>query len=303
VSDGDFAVTHAHGRDVLISHRGVDIADYVYVPDTPLAEARKPYLHPIRTLSGAIVSAFRPWDHRWHKGLQMTWSHVSGQNFWGGKTYRHGDGYIWLDNVGRMRHDAFADVDAAPDAVTLRETLSWLTAAGEHWVSEERTLRFHGADRERGVWQLDFSTVLRNVRAEPLRLGSPTTHGRPDAGYTGLFWRGPRAWTGGEIIAAGGRGGEEMMGEQAPWLAVAGRHDEVDGGGTVVFFAGTSSAAVPIRWFVRSGPFASINPSPAFREEINLEPGATLRLRHRMAVADRAWDRAELEDFAKEHAL
>ena len=48
----------------------------------------KPFLHPVRALDGAPLTAFRPWDHRWHKGLQMTWTHVSGQNFWGGNTYR-----------------------------------------------------------------------------------------------------------------------------------------------------------------------------------------------------------------------
>ena len=30
------------------------------------------------------MTGYRPHDHRWHKGLQMTWTHVSGENFWGG---------------------------------------------------------------------------------------------------------------------------------------------------------------------------------------------------------------------------
>ncbi|WP_345495963.1 DUF6807 family protein [Streptomyces flavovirens] len=39
-----------------------------------------------------MVTDYRPHDHRWHKGLRMTASHLSGQNLWGGNTYVHGRG-------------------------------------------------------------------------------------------------------------------------------------------------------------------------------------------------------------------
>ncbi|MDW5325110.1 PmoA family protein [Plantactinospora sp. KLBMP9567] len=296
------SVTHEHGRQVVVNADGVDIATYVYDPPTPAFESPKPYLHPLRTLDGALVSAYRPNDHRWHKGLQMTISHLSGQNFWGGNSYVHGEGYQVRDNVGRMRHDAFDLVDASPTELTLRESLTWITSTDEDWVAERRELRIHGVDPGRGTWMLDFRTELRNIRGAELRVGSPTTHGRPNAGYTGFFWRGPRGWTGGEIITADGGGGPETMGRQSPWLAYTAEHDEVDGGGTVLVFAGTSSAAVPLKWFVRNTPFPAVNPSPAFDEEVVLAPDETLRLTHRVVFADRAWQRAEIEAFAAEHA-
>ncbi|GAA3751352.1 PmoA family protein [Plantactinospora mayteni] len=294
-------VTHEHGRQIVVTADGVEIATYVYDPPVPDFESRKPYLHPLRTLDGALVSAYRPNDHRWHKGLQMTISHLSGQNFWGGNSYVHGEGYRVRDNVGRMRHDAFDLVDVTPTGLTLRESLTWITSTEEHWVAERRELRIHGVDPGRGTWTLDFQTALRNIRGAELRVGSPSTHGRPNAGYTGFFWRGPRGWTGGEIVTADG-GGPETMGRQSPWLAYTAEHDEVDGGGTVLVFAGTSSAAVPLKWFVRNTPFPAVNPSPAFDEEVVLAPDETLRLAHRVVFADRAWDRAEIEAYAAEHA-
>ena len=252
-------VTHEHGMRIGVAVGEVEIASYVYGPGVAAFEAPKPYMHPMRTLSGALVSAYRPHDHRWHKGLQMTWSHVSGQNFWGGNTYVDGKGYVPLDNVGAMRHDGF-------DLIELT-----------------------GAE-------------LTTIRDEALELGSPTTHGRPNAGYTGFFWRGPRGFTGGEIITAGGGGGPETMGtKDSPWLAYTGRNDEVDGGATMLVFAGSTSHG-EITWFVRNDPFPAINPSPAFDKEITLAPGDTLALRHRVAVADRTWTREEIEAFAAEHA-
>jgi hypothetical protein len=94
-----------------------------------------------------------------------------------------------------------------------------------------------------------------------------------------------------------------MRGRSADWLAIAGRHDEVDGGATVLMFAGTSSAAEPLSWFVRSTPFAALNPSPAFHREVPIPPGEALHLRHRMVIADRMWGRAEIEEQARRHAM
>ncbi len=295
-------VTHVHGHHIVVNAAGVDIATYVYRPQMPAFESNKPFLHPLRTLSGALVSAYRPNDHRWHKGLQMTISHLSGQNFWGGNSYRHPDGYRPMDNVGSMRHNSFELVDVTPDALTLRESLTWITSTGQPWVAERRDLRVHGVDVDRGTWVLDFGTDLRNIRGAELAFGSPTTHGRPNAGYSGLFWRGPRGWTGGEIITPDG-GGPETMGQQAPWLAYTGKHDEVDGGGTVLVFAGSSTASVPLKWFVRNDPFPGVNPSPAFDKEIVLGPEESFALAHRVVFADRVWDRPEIEAMAAEYAI
>src|SRR5262249_27996208 len=152
--------------------------------------------------------------------------------------------------------------------------LTWVTQAGEHWVDEHRELIVR--DVEDDSWALEFATSLTNIRGEALDFGSPTTHGREMAGYSGLFWRGPRAFTDGLIIAADGQGGPEMMGRPARWLAYVAAHDEVDRFSTLLFF---DDPAYGSRWFVRSTPFAAVNPSLAFFEEAVLPPGETLRLR------------------------
>ncbi|AQZ61836.1 unnamed protein product [[Actinomadura] parvosata subsp. kistnae] len=291
------------GKSVIITAGDVDIAEYVHHPDAPDSESPKPYLHPIRSLSGAPMSSYRPHDHRWHKGLQMTWAHLSGQNFWGGPTFSAERGYHSRDDHGHMNHLGFTELSCDGERVVAEESLHWVSSRGEHWITERRRQVFHGVDAARGIWALDFSTSLRNVRGATLEFGSPTTHGRPLAGYAGYFWRGPRSWTGGTIIAAGGRGGQEMMGEQAPWLAIVGQHDEIDGGGTVLAFAGHSSASVRIKWFVRNEAFAVISPSPSFDEEIALADGDTLELAHRYVFIDHMCERDELEALGAEFAL
>ena len=92
------------------------------------------------------------------------------------------------------------------------------------------------------------------------------------------------------------------MGTESPWLAYTGSHDDVDGGATLLVLAGTTTHGT-LTWFVRNDPFPAINPSPAFDKEITLAPQERLALRHRVAVADRIWTRAEVEAVAAEHAL
>ena len=99
------------------------------------------------------------------------------------------------------------------------------TQAGERWIDETRGIAVAALDADAGYWALDFTTGLRNVKGAALHIGSPTTEGRPLAGYGGLFWRGPRSFDRGEIITAAGHNGPEAMGQPAAWLAYRGRHD------------------------------------------------------------------------------
>ncbi|GAA0441921.1 hypothetical protein Acor_05910 [Acrocarpospora corrugata] len=272
--------------ELTFSERGVEVLRYTYKPDMPVFESPKPFFHPIRTLAGDVVSAYRPHDHRWHKGLQLTVSDLSGENFWGGGSYvRSAGGYVDLPNNGTMRHEEFL----APGV----ERLTWHTQAGEHWADEER--RFAVRDVREDSWALEFGTAITNVRGEALVFGSPTTNGRPMAGYCGLFWRGPRSFEHGEVIASHGEG-PEMMGRPSDWLAYVGRHDEVDRSSTLLFMS-----AQPTDWFVRTTPFAAVNPSIAFDRERELPPGETLSLRYRVVVATGAWDRARLKAYVGEH--
>ncbi|WP_309123819.1 DUF6807 family protein, partial [Arthrobacter sp.] len=194
-------------------------------------------------------------------------------------------------------------VSAAPDRIALGEELTWRNSAGERWISEQRETVFSSVDLQEQSWQLDFSTELTNISDRVLDLGSPTTHGRPNAGYTGFFWRGPRSWTGCAIVGPDGVDGEAMMGTSAPWIALVGENDELDGGATIVALAGTSSSSVPLKWFVRSEPFAALAPSPAFDEGISLAPGESLRLQHRYVFVDRICERDDVERLAKQAAL
>ena len=281
------AVELRNGRDLLFR--------YVYESGVDPAESPKPYFHPLRTLAGEEVTLFRPHDHPWHTGLAMTSANLSGENFWGGPTFVRDRGYAWVENQGRIRHQDWNEIQS--DASSMKEHLSWISHEEETWIEEAREISVEEIDPAGEFWSLDLSFRLKNVRNSPLIFGSPTTEGRPAAGYGGLFWRGPRSFAGGEILAANGLEGPEVMGRTSPWLAYVGLHDGTGRGSTILFLDSPTNVRFPCKWFVRNDPYACVSCSFMFDEEYVLEPGEVLDLDYRVVLVDGAWSRARIEQY------
>lgn len=296
-------LTHKLRDYVELQYQGQPLFRYVYEPETPIAESPKPYLHPIRTLAGNEVTLFRPYDHLWHKGVTMTSPHLSGQNFWGGPTYVRDEGYVRRDDNGRMEHRDWQELCSGDDVTRLVERLEWITRDGETWIDETRQILVDEIDPRGGYWSLDLRFRLRNVSRQPLVFSSPTVEGRPLAGYGGLFWRGPRSFLHGTILAAGGLEGPDVMGQAAPWLAFIGRHDGNEAQSTILFIDRPSNPRFPNKWFVRHEPYACVSCSFMFDEEYTLQPNEELSLTYRIVLADGAWSRAVIEEYVTQRQM
>jgi hypothetical protein len=275
---------HHDEAALLVRYEGAELARYVYRPDDPQLESPRPYLHPVRTLGGNLVTICRPHDHLWHKGIALSLPNVDDDNFWGGPTFRDG-GYVQLPNDGAMRHDAFDDAEVSGGVVRIGQRLTWITEAGQQKIAERRRIAVAAWPGDR-AWGLSFETTMVNITAAGITFASPTTEGRPNAGYGGLFWRGPRSFTGGTVIMPDATGGDELMGAPAPWLAFTGQHDGNEQFSTLVFADAPENFTFPTQWFVRSTPFAAACPAPFFDKTRALPPGESLTLRYGIAIAD-----------------
>ncbi|MFB4277526.1 MULTISPECIES: DUF6807 domain-containing protein [unclassified Nonomuraea] len=275
--------THELGRSVAVTAGDVELFTYVYSPDTPVLESPKPYLHPIRTRGGALVSLYRPHDHVWHKGIAWSLPCVGEHNFWGGPTYVAGE-YVQLDNNGSATHREMTTLTAAADRVEIGHTLGWTAQSGDPVIEERRGLAATLIDD--ATWALLFETEMTNVSGATIDFGSPTTKGRENAGYGGLFWRGPRSFTDGVIQSPQGAGGDELRGLRAEWFGFRGRHDESGDHSTIVMVDDAANPRHPPRWFARTEHFACLNPAPFFSEEVPLPDGETIRFRYAVVIAD-----------------
>ena len=293
-------ITHRLGRDVAVEWGGVELFRYDYSSALPQWESPRPYFHPLRTLGGNRVTGYRPHDHPWHHGLSMTTAHLSGENFWGGPTFVRDEGYVARENTGTQQHTAWHRLESAGDLPQLEHELAWITHGGNTLIAEHRSLSVGAIAPDDGHWRLEARFRLENMAGEPLAFGSPTTEGRPNAGYGSLFWRGARDLAGGRVLAAEGLEGEEAIrGHPASWLAFVGTHDESLAESTLVFVDRPSNPRYPNKWFVRSNPFPAVSFSFLFDEHYLLEPGETLDLGYALVLADGARERNEIERLAE----
>jgi hypothetical protein len=174
---------------------------------------------------------------------------------------------------------------AADDGVEIEEQLQWMSAAGDPVFTERRRISATVAP-DRGSWTLVVDIVMRNVSGADIPLGSPSTEGRANAGYGGLFWRGPAGMQHGEVVTAAGVGGEEAMGSRGDWMA----YSAADA--TVAIVDHTGNPRHPTPWFVRTEEYAGLCPAPFFDETLVVAAGEKVRFRYSVVVADGPSDHA-----------
>jgi predicted dehydrogenase len=238
----------------------------------------RPYLHPVRTRAGVVVSAHHPADHDWHNGVGMVIPDVNGTNFWGGGTYVHGQGYLMLDDHGVV-------VGESPnlDGDGFSQDLQWMGRDGSVQLREQRSVSWSAIDPQ--TWRLIFESQLHADTGATL--ASPGSKGRLGAGYGGFFWRFP-ACDNVEVYTAETRGEDEVHGSTAPWIAWSADFTAGPGLGgpapIVIAAPGSATAAEP--WFVRVRDYPGIGSALAWDSPTVLPPGAGLNRRFDVAIAD-----------------
>jgi hypothetical protein len=318
---GRLRLVHAYESHFDVSVDDTVIASYVYNALAPQWESPKPYFSPIRTLAGDVMTIFRPYDHPWHKGLYLGLPYVGSENLYGGPTY-DGHDYVFLDNNGSMVHEAFDRVELGSSRVIFAERLGWFGHDGRRLADEQRDITINVPDGADQAWFIRFSSRIHNCQEDALVLSSPTVRGRPSAGYGGLMWRGPRSFTGGQILGSGGRSGPEMMGQRAQWLAFVGYQDGKDlsvngvrtepgrdvrqtpeAQSTIVFVDAEESPRQPTQWFVRTEPYAMVGSAPFFDADVVVPKGDSFRLACSVVIADGAWGPSGIEKYVAVHGL
>src|SRR5215217_5724475 len=303
----ELAVPWAHReRDtVLVRARLSDVQVAVSrdVPAANVAEYRdglgtiptsspRPYLHPVRTQAGVVVSAHHPADHDWHNGVGMAIPDVNGTNFWGGGTYLHGQGYQMLDD-----HGVIVGEPPEQDGDAFSHQLRWIGRDGSVQLRERRSIRWRTVDQQ--TWRLIFESQLGADAGATL--ASPGSHGRFRAGYGGFFWRFP-ACENVEVYTAQARGEDEVHGSVAPWLAWSADFHAGPGlgGPATIVIAAPEAAKTSEPWFVRVRDYPGIGSALAWDSATVLPPGAVLNRRFDVAISDGRLTEAQSNALAGE---
>jgi len=256
------------------------------------ADTAKPYLHPLRSASGKIVSRHYPMedvageshDHPHHRGLWFSHGNVNGYDFWSNEPSQHGgkNAKIVLKNVARA--------EGGEKSGAIEATFDWVDPQAKPLLTESRKMIFY-ADPGRRV--IDFDITLTPVvrvtfgdtkegtfaiRLAP-SLEEPTRESLASPKRTGLM-----------VDSEGRRGEAQVWGHRAGWVDYSG---EVEGEKLgIAILDHPSNPRHPTYWHSRSyGLFAAnifglhdfLNDKTA-DGSMALDAGHAIRFRYRVII-------------------
>lgn len=301
--------------DILID--GKPFTSYVYARDQ-----KKPFLFPLRTAGGTIVT--RGWpieprgneraDHPHHVGLWFNYGDVNGLDFWNNSDAVAPERSA---RMGTVVHKRTVEATSGRDAGELNVEMEWVDSTGAVLLNENTRFIFAGDAKSRTIDRITRLTALtapvtlgdnkegllgiRVARGLELPSTSPVVltdaAGKPQAktvtneGVTG------------DYLGSDGRTGDAVWGTRGPWMLLGGTvgSERV----TMAILDHPSNPGFPTYWHARGyGLFAANNLGqqvfdPAATEaKRTLQPGESITFRHRVLILS---DQADAQRINAEH--
>jgi len=272
----DVVVTRLDGH-MHVEVDGKPFTDFYYGPDAP-----KPYLHPLRSASGKIVTRGFPMENiagesttdQHHRGVWLGYKDVNGHDFW------HNEFSYQNKNAGKVVTRSIDSLTSGKDSGGFRGTFAWLSPSGEAMLEEIRLMSFRG-DAKLRIVDVDI-----NLKA----LVDTTFGDSKDGAFSVRLAEPLTEKNSGTIVnSEGGRKMDQTWGKEASWVDYSGELNGEKLG--VVLFEHPDSFHHPSRWHVRDYGLLAVNPfgSNAFDKQAPvskfvLAKGKSIRLRYRIVI-------------------
>ena len=286
---GDVKITPGSGK-IEVEIDGAPFTTFYIGPDAP-----KPYLHPLRSASGKVVTRRFPMenvegetrDHRHHRGLWFTHGDVNGLDFWMNEpSYKS-------DKKGKMALKKVLAAQGGKKQGRIRATFDWMDPAGKLLLTEDRTMVFHSGDKRR---VLDFDATL--TAAEKV------TFGDTKEGMFAIRLRdelSEKKGTGKLVNAADLETMKNVWGKPSVWVDYSGTLEGEKLG--IAIFDHPQNPKHPTYWHARDyGLFAAnifgehdFYADKTKNGSVTLEPGKSLRFRYRVIIHPGDAESAKLE--------
>lgn len=263
------------------------------------AGATRPFLHPVATPSGHVLTRDAPPDHPWHHGLWFAVKFVNGENFW----EEYGE-------FGVVRSDCEPSVESQGDRVRISGTLSWIRPDGRSVAIVEQRVLVHvpmeAPDGE--VYGIDIDVSLAPTTDTVLDRTPFTTWG----GYGGLALRGPGDWSETRLLLADGSSHDRVLGTASPWCDLTGSVGPTGALAGIAILDHPANPWYPVPWYAstRSDTYGGqewsnfVNAAFLWHGPRAVAGGDVLRIRHRVIVHDGAvpadWLQARADDYGRD---
>ncbi len=284
-------------ESVKIEIDGKPYADFVVGG----ADTTKPYLHPLRTADGKIVTRRFPmekvegevYDHQHHRGLWFSHGDVNGIDFWANEASYN------KPKLGKVVLKKINSVKSGAKSGSINATFAWQEPGGKTLLTEDRVMIFH-SDPKLRIIDVDIKlTAVESAKfgdtkegAFAIRLATPL-----DEKHTG------------KMVNAEGKVGEKLVwGKPSPWVDYAGQLDGATVG--IAIFDHPANPGHPTHWHSRSyGLFAAniwgmhdFTGDKTKDGSMTLSPGKSWRFRYRVVIHPGDANAAGIAAMYKEYA-
>jgi len=273
-----------------IEYISVEIKDKPYTQFFIGPETNKPYLHPLRSATGKIVTRGFPMedvpgeshDHPHHRGLWFSHGDVNGFDFWGNEARGPKFGRIVLDKIDGL--------SGGKDSGAINATFDWRDPSGKPLLSEARRMTFYVQPKTR---MIDFDITLTarekvtfgDTKEGTFALRVASALEEPHSGAPAQPVR-----TGHMVDSLGREGEKQVWGKRADWVDYYGVLDGEPLG--IAMFDHPSNPRHPTYWHARAyGLFAAnifglhdFENDKSRNGSLTLQPGETLRFRYRVVI-------------------
>ncbi len=256
----------------------------------------KPYVHPLATTDGSVLTWHRPGDHIWHRALWFSWKTINGLNYWeeNRKTFLS-QGRTEIKSVKVTMNKDFS---AKAEIV-----LSYHPPKKPEIMSEKRTIEF-GAPTKEGLYRIDWSAVFTATGADALLGRTPIKGekgGRGWGGYAGMSIRMAKETRGWNIVDSKGRKDMKIHGQpDATWVDASGKTTSGKDVG-VAILDHPKNTRHPSPWYIAKGmPYFS--PAILYNKSLTLKKAETLNLKYRIIVHPGLGDAKMLDEEFKTFA-
>ncbi|HEY3739425.1 MAG TPA: PmoA family protein [Bryobacteraceae bacterium] len=271
---------------VRVSIDGKPFTTFFMGPDTP-----KPYLHPLRSASGKIVTrgypmekiAGEPTDHQHQRGVFFGHMLVNGTNFWANEfDYKE-------KNLGKIVLRELSEAKGGKKSGSIVATFDWLDQNHKLVLTEKRTMKFYSdpkapESKAPELRVIDFDFVLIP--------NGKVTFGDEKDGFFGIrVAPGIEEDRGGLMTNADGKTGEKAVwGQPSNWVDYVGTVDGEKLG--IAIFDNPANLRHPERWHARAYGLFAVNPfmlsqvvnDKTQKGDYVLEADKTLRLQYRVVI-------------------
>ena len=274
---------------VLVAIDGKPYTTFFLAPN-----GNKPYLYPLSTASGIVVTRHFPMeqvageskDHPHHRGLFFSHGDINGFNFWATEPGQD------AATQGRMKLKKAPEIKGP----TIRAIFDGEDPRGKPIMTETRTITFHA---DTGLRMIDYTIEIAPLEPLNFRDTKEGTFGIRLADSM-------KEDQGGRMVNAEGAEGEKnVWGKRSPWVDYYGQVDGQTVG--VAIFDAPSNPRHPTYWHARAyGLFAAnifgvrdFTGDKSKDGSMTVEPGHPITFRYRVVIHSGDARAARIADLYK----